>query len=222
MKKLKRRVLVADDHPVVCKALSRIINRQTDLTCCGISENAKSTVVAINEHLPDLVLLDLHFKDGNVIGLIKSLLQKNPELRVLVLSQDESQVTAEKILKAGGRGYVSKLATVNEILTAIRTVLAGKIYLNENRDVPSHGNNGGATSSKLDGAISRLSKREFEVLQLLGSGTRTKSIANELNLSIKTIETYREHLKEKLHLKNSTELIHFAICWKERQSPSAF
>jgi DNA-binding NarL/FixJ family response regulator len=222
MKKLKRRVLVADDHPVECKALSRIINRQADLTCCGISENVKSMVVAINECLPDLVLLDLNFKDGDGVGLVKSLLQKNPEFRVLVLYQDESLATAEKILKAGGRGYVSKLATVNEILIAIRSVLAGKIYLNEKRGFPAHMNVAGVTSSKLDGAISRLSKREFEVLQLLGSGTRTKNIANELNLSIKTIETYREHLKEKLHLRNSTELIHFAICWKEGQSPSAF
>jgi DNA-binding NarL/FixJ family response regulator len=222
MKKLKQRVLVADDHPVVYKALSQIINRQADLTCCGISESVKSTVVAIDERLPDLVLLDLHFKDGEAIGLIKSLLQKNSELRVLVLSQDESHATTEKILKAGGRGFVSKLAAVNEILIAIRSVLAGKIYLNENREVPSHRNDGGATSSKLDGAVTRLSKREFEVLQLLGAGMRTKNIANQLNLSIKTIETYREHLKEKLHLKNSTELIHFAICWKERQSPPAF
>lgn len=221
MKKLKRSVLVADDHPVVCKALSRIINRQADLTCCGISENVKSTLVTINERLPDMVLLDLNFKDGEGIGLIKSLLQKNPELRVLVLSQDESHATAQKVLNAGGRGFVSKLATVNEILTAIRSVLAGKIYLNKKREFPSAGNDGGVASSELDGAATKLSKREFEVLQLLGSGMGTKNVANELNLSIKTIETYREHLKKKLHLKNSTELVHVAICWKERQSPSA-
>ena len=139
MKKLKRRVLVADDHPVVCKALSRLIDRQADLTCCAISDTVKSTAAAINECVPDLVLLDLNFKDGEGIGLIKSSLQKNPEFLVLVLSQDEAHVSAQKVLKAGGRGYVSKFATVNEILIAIRSVLAGKIYLNEKREFPYSG-----------------------------------------------------------------------------------
>jgi DNA-binding NarL/FixJ family response regulator len=140
---------------------------------------------------------------------------------VLVLSQDDGHISTEKVLKAGGRGYISKLATVTETLIAIRSVLAGKIYLNKKKEFPSQRIGGGVTSSKLDGAFTRLSKREFQVLQSLGSGMRTKNIANELNLSIKTIETYREHLKEKLHFNNSTELVHFAICWKERQSPSA-
>jgi DNA-binding NarL/FixJ family response regulator len=215
MKKLKRRVLIADDHPVVCKALAQMLNRQGDLTCCGIVENAASASSAVDEHLPDLVLLDLNFKDGDGINLIKLLRNKNPDLRVLVVSQFNDHTYAEASLKAGARGYVTKSATVKEILMAIRTVLAGNIYFKKINGISLQRTGGDAVPLAKDGKAAKLTKRELEVLQMLGSGVRTKDIAIRLNLSIKTIETYRENLKEKLSLNNSSELVHFAICWME-------
>jgi DNA-binding NarL/FixJ family response regulator len=217
MKKLKRRVLVADDHPVVCRALARLLNRQGDLACCGIVENAAATDFAVDEHLPDLVLLDLNFKDGDGISLIKSLRNKHPDLRVLVVSQFEDPTYAEASLKAGARGYITKNGTTKEILAAIRTVLSGIIYCNNSDRIPLPKNGDDAVPPEVDGKAAGLTRRELEVLQLLGSGMRTKDIAVQLNLSIKTIETYREHLKEKLCLKNSSELVHFAICWSEHR-----
>jgi DNA-binding NarL/FixJ family response regulator len=214
----KARVLVVDDHPLVCKAMFQLLNRQADMVCCGMVQNATATVSAAIQHQPDLVLLDLKLKDGDGVQLIKLLLKQIPTLRVLVLSQFDEPVFAENSLKAGACGYVTKLETAREILTAIRTVLTGKVYLNHKISASMLDILEVAKPPAVNGHA-QLTKREAQVLQMVGVGMKTRNIAAKLNLSNKTIETYREHLKRKLGLKNSTELAHFAICWVERRPP---
>ena len=177
-------------------------------------------VAGVNEHLPDLVLMDLSFKDGDGIVLIKSLMDANHRPHVLVISQFDDQPHIQMSMKAGARGYLTKRATTGEILTAIRTILNGEIYAEKPQAdgclLP--GEREPVFPTTRTGEPVKLTKREIQVLQLIGAGKRTKDIAIQLNLSHKTVETYREHLKQKLSLTNSAELVHFAICWNERQS----
>jgi DNA-binding NarL/FixJ family response regulator len=213
----KARVLIVDDHPLVCKAVSQLLNRQSDLTCCGMVLSATDAISAVLENHPNLVLLDLKFKDGDGIKLIGPLLQAVPSLKVLVLSQFNDVAFVDGSLKAGACGYITKQEPAREILAAVRTVLAGKIYLNHKIST-SLLNNLEVLQPPTVNGYAQLTKRETQVLQLIGVGMKTRNVATKLNLSVKTIETYREHLKHKLNLKNSTELTHFAICWMERRS----
>jgi DNA-binding NarL/FixJ family response regulator len=213
----KARVLIVDDHPLVCKAVSQILNRQSDMVCCGMVQSAMATISAVIERRPNLVLLDLKLKDGDGIKLIGPLLQEVPGLKVLVFSQFNDVALVDGALKAGACGYVSKQETSQEILTAVRTVLAGKIYLNHKISTALLNDLEVLRPPTVDGNV-QLTKREAQVLQLIGVGMKTRDVATKLDLSVKTIETYREHLKRKLGLKNSTELTHFAICWMERRS----
>jgi DNA-binding NarL/FixJ family response regulator len=215
----KARVLIVDDHPLVCKAVSLLLNRQPDLGCCGMVQTAPATIPAVIEQRPDLVLLDLKLKDGDGINLIGSLLLQVPGLRVLVFSQFNDVTFVDGALKAGACGYVTKQETARELLTAIRTVLAGKIHLNHKISTSLLKNLEASKPPVING-YTQLTNRETQVLQLIGVGMKTRNVAAQLNLSVKTIETYREHLKRKLGLKNSAELTHFAICWMERQSAS--
>ena len=215
--KTKARVLIVDDHPLVCKAVSQLLNRQSDLTCCGMVPSATDAISAVLKNRPHLVLLDLKLKDGDGIKLIGPLLQAVPNLKVLVLSQFNDVAFVDGSLKAGACGYITKQETAREILAAVRTVLAGKIYLNHKISTSLLNNLEVLQPPTVNGSA-QLTKRETQVLQLIGVGMKTRNVATKLNLSVKTIETYREHLKRKLNLKNSTELTHFAICWMERRS----
>jgi len=212
----KARVLVVDDHPLVCKAVSQLLNRQEDLVCCDTVQSASATVPAILNHRPDLVLLDLKLTDGDGLKLLALLLLEFPALRVLVLSQFDDVGFVEDSLTAGACGYVTKRQPATELLSAIRTVLGGKIYLNPKISAALLKGPAVAKPPVVNG-YDPLTKRETQVFQLIGVGLRTRDVATKLNLSIKTVETYRETLKHKLGLKNSPELTHFAICWMERQ-----
>lgn len=213
----KSRVLVVDDHPLVCKAVSQLLNRQTDLICCETVQSASKTATAIMNHRPDLVLLDLRLKDGDGMKLLESLLLEFPGLRVLVLSQFDDLGFVESALKAGACGYVTKFETARDLVSAIRKVLAGQTYLN--RKISSYLQKDlEVTKPPVVNGHAPLTQREAQILQLFGVGMNTRSVAAKFNLSIKTIETHRENLKRKLGLKSSSELNHFAICWVERQS----
>ncbi len=214
----KARVLIVDDHPLVCKAVSMLVNRQPDMLCCGAVQSAAATIPAVKAHRPDLVLLELKLKDGDGIHLIGLLLSQIPGLRVMVFSQFNDVSFVDGSLKAGACGYVTKQETARELLTAIRTVLAGKIHLNHKISASLLKNSGVSKPPVVNGHT-QLTARETQVLQLVGVGMKTRNVAAKLDLSVKTVETYREHLKRKLGLKNSAELTHFAICWMERRAP---
>jgi len=211
----KARILLVDDHPLILTGLARIINSQSDLSTCAEASTATAAVSAVAEHQPDLVVLDLWLKGGDGLELIKALKAQFAQLRILVLSQFDEALYAERVLRAGAQGYLMKDQATVELLGAIRTVLAGEVYLN--RTMTNHllqktfANQPAPQTARVE----RLTDRELQVLLLLGTGMGTRKIAGQLNLSVKTVETYREHLKQKLDLSGATELIHFATHWVE-------
>jgi len=213
----KSRVLVVDDHPMVRDGLIRLIGNQTDLVCCGEAATAQETQAAVGQLKPDLVILDLRLKSGDGLELIKSLKAQDGNIRILILSQFDAPIYVERALRAGALGYVIKEQAADEVLNAIRTVLAGQVYLT--RGMASHMLHKmvGPTPKPGTGAIANLTDRELHVLHLLGSGLSTREIAAELKLSFKTIETHRENIKRKLGLKGSAALLHYANKWAQEQ-----
>jgi len=219
------RVLIVDDHPMVRDGLIRLISRHGDLVCCGEAGSVSEAMSAAATQKPDLVILDLRLKGGDGLDLIKSLLAQFPNLRILILSQYEAPLYAERALRAGALGYVVKEQAAEEILGAIRTVLAGEVYLTRGMAALLLHKFVGATpkSSGRDGA-GQLTDRELHVLHLLGAGLSTREVAGELKLSFKTIETHRENIKRKLGLQSAAALVHYATQWSRQEisvSPAA-
>jgi len=205
------RVLVVDDHPVVRQGLRLLIDHEPDLEVCAEAETAADALEAIAEHKPDVALVDLSLKGASGLELIKDIRVRHADLPVLVLSMSDEGVYAERALRAGATGYLMKEAATDEVLTALRRVLDGGIYLSDAvasrllaqlvRGVPADGGS----------PVDRLSDRELEVFGLIGRGLGTGEIARRLHLSPKTIETYRAHIKQKLNLADATELLQHAI-----------
>jgi DNA-binding NarL/FixJ family response regulator len=220
----RTRILVVDDHAVVGEALMRLVNRQKDLICCGRIESAGKIIPAIKKRKPDVILLDLLLKNEDAIWLIPSLVSKFPALRVLAFSQLDEFSHAESVLKAGAQGYVTKQETTREILTAIRTVVSGEVYLSRKmaaRLLHKFVEKKPSGSGKEFPLEPSLTRRESQVLQLIGSGRKTGEIAGELNLSVKTVESHRENIKRKLGVQTAPELVHHAIRWVEGRTPQS-
>jgi len=200
-------VLVVDDHPVFCEGMAALLNRQQDVRCCGEAGSIPAAQAAIARQKPDLVLLDLRLGQADGLEAIKGFKAQFPGLRILVISQFDEKVYAERTLRAGAAGYVMKERASEEVLRAIRAVLAGNIHVSEQicqmaverilEEKPSSQGSG----------LSVLSDRELHVFKALGAGKGNKQIAAELSLSIKTIETYREHIKFKLRLSSGAQLV---------------
>lgn len=210
------RVLVVDDHPMVRDGLIRLMSQQADLTCCGEASSVSEALAAVLTQKPDLVILDLRLKGGDGLDLIKSLLAQLPDLRILILSQYEAPLYAERALRAGALGYVVKEQAAEEILGAIRTVLAGEVYLTPGMAALLLHKFVGVPKSSNRAGTERLTDRELHVLHLLGAGLSTREIATELKLSFKTIETHRENIKRKLGLQTAAALVHYATQWSRQ------
>ena len=207
----KRKIMLVDDHPVMREGLSQLINHEGDLTVCGQFEDAARAFDATPRLLPDLVVVDLSLKGSSGLELVKNLRANYPKLLILVLSMHDESLYAERALRAGAIGYIMKQEAVERVLGAIRHVLNGGVYLSEKMNSKlmhqlAHGKSSGGGS-----LMERLSDRELEVFGLIGQGRGTRQIAEQLHLSVKTIESHRAHIKEKLDLKSSTELVHCAI-----------
>jgi DNA-binding NarL/FixJ family response regulator len=209
------RVFLVDDHPIVRMGLAQLINQEAGFTVCGEAENIEKAVIGIAEHIPDIIIIDLSLGEGNGLELIKSLRDTNPEVKMLVLSIHDEEVYAERALRAGAGGYIMKHEAAETVIVAIRKVMRDDIYLSERMSgrLLSKIFHGKLTSCAL--SLDHLSARELEVFQLIGDGWSTKQIAERLGLSIKTIETYREKIKIKLTLKDSSELLRQAIRWRQ-------
>jgi DNA-binding NarL/FixJ family response regulator len=211
-----RRVLLVDDHPIVRHGLGLLIEQEDDLTICGETESAVETLDCIDKVSPDIVLVDISLRGSNGLELTKALKETRPELPVLVLSMHDESLYAERALRSGARGYVMKQESADTVLDAIRTVLDGGIYLSDSLSsvmLREFVDGGTADSEKF--GVASLSDRELEVFELIGRGNSTRKIADRLQLSIKTIETHRAHVKQKLKLDNATELVHRAFHWIE-------
>jgi len=205
------KILLVDDHPILREGLAQLIEQQKDLSVCGQFEEAGKAFEAIATLKPDLALVDISLKGSSGIELLKNIKVNYPKLLVLVLSMHDESLYAERVLRAGASGYIMKQEATDKVLEAIRKVLAGEIYLSEKMSTKlMHQLIGGRTPAT-GSLIERLSDRELEVFGLIGQGRGTRQIAEQLHLSVKTIESHRAHIKEKLNLKNATELVHRAI-----------
>ncbi len=212
-------ILLVDDHAVVRFGISQLINRQTDMMICGEEEDASKALSAIAVLKPDLVIADISLKDSSGLELMRNIQAQYPGLPVLVMSVHDESIYAEIAFRAGAAGYLMKEEALEKLLTAVRRVLGGDIYVSEALGAKMlqqqvRGQTGGNVPP-----VKTLSDRELEVLQLIGQWKGTRQIATELHLSIKTIEYYREQIKKKLNLKNAAELTQFATSWVERGTP---
>lgn len=210
------RILLVDDHPIVRQGLRMVICREHDLAVCGEASGMAEAMRAIETQRPDLVIIDLSLRDVSGIELIKRIRSEHPKLKMLVSSIHDEQFYAERVLHAGALGYVHKQESPDVIIQAIRTVLKGGIYLS--KGISEQMLRQAVSGEPMRGRIEHLSDRELEVLELIGRGLGTAEIAKRLYLSPKTIDTYREHLKTKLNLRNSVELVRYAVQWDLEQT----
>jgi DNA-binding NarL/FixJ family response regulator len=209
----KKKVLVVDDHPIVCMGLACLVNQEEDLLVCGEAHNAHEALEAIEALQPDVAIVDISLRGQSGIELVKNIKIIYPKFPILVLSIHDESIYAELVLRAGAMGYIMKQEASEKIVLAIRQVLKGDLYVSH--DMTSHMLHKYLKGrSAISGSpLELLSNRELEVLRLMGQGFGTRQIANELIVGVKTVETYRAQLKKKLKIKNTTELVKYAIQW---------
>jgi DNA-binding NarL/FixJ family response regulator len=208
------KILVGDDHPIVYEGLEKLFSREKDLSIAGYAEDSEGAIRAIEKIRPELVIVDISLAEGvSGLELIKVLRRRYPKLPVLVLSMHEESLYAERVIRSGARGYVMKNELTAKVVDAARAVLAGKVYLSGAMSSRLLDELMYRRSNKAVNPVDRLSDRELEVLRLVGSGNTSSDIAAKLNVSVKTVETHRLRIREKLRLKNSVQLVKFAIEW---------
>lgn len=214
----KQQVFLVDDHPIVRQGLIKLIEQEDGLEVCGEAGSVPEALSSIGGLSPDVILVDISLEESNGLELIKTIDDMGLKIPTLVLSMHDESLYAEHALKAGASGYVMKQAAATTLIQAIEKVLEGEIYVSKN--MSSHMlkmafRSGG---EKQKSGTESLSLRELEVFELIGRGNSTREIADQLNLSVKTIETYRAHIKDKLQLRSATELMQRAIHWVENES----
>jgi DNA-binding NarL/FixJ family response regulator len=214
----KATVFIVDDHPLVRDWLSRLINDEVDLEVCGCADHADEASLAIPRLRPDISIIDIGLRGKSGLELIRTLTDQNPNQNILVLSMHDEAVYAHRAFRAGARGYVNKRQTADEVVLALRRILAGGIYVNEaftatlTLGLNRHRNVGSADETTL------LSDRELEVFRLLAAGRINSEIAGDLSVSLKTVQSYCARIKEKLNLRNATELLQAATRWADAQN----
>ncbi len=213
----RARILVVDDHPLVRERLAEVINREADLVVSGEAEDRHEAIKAILAMPPDLVIVDLTLKNSDGLELIKDISARWPKMRMLVVSMHDESLYAERVIRAGATGYITKQEATRKILLAIRRVLGGSIYVNEK-----------VASRLISRLVARadpvvatpaesLADREFQVFEMTGRGLNTHEIASRLHIAVKTVETYRARIREKLKLEDASELLQSAIAWSRHQ-----
>ena len=206
----KIRVLVVDDHPIVRQGIRGVLEQQPDMVLCGEAEDAGDALKAIAATRPDVVILDISLRGSDGLDVTKSIRARDTKLPVLVMSMHSESLYAGRALRAGANGYIMKTEVAENLVPAVRHILAGDIYLSEHARqsilLEVRGGGGGTASP-----LKRLSDRVLEVFRMIGDGLSTRKIAGELHLSVKTIETHRAHIKEKLGLKTAAEVVRYAV-----------
>jgi len=208
------KVFIVDDHPLVREGLANLINQQTDVSVCGEAEDSASAISGIQSINPDVVLVDISLKNESGLELVKTLGTQFPDLAVIVLSMHDEALYAERALHAGARGYVMKRETTKNVLTAIRRVLEGDIYVSD-RVVNAMAKRMSSRKTAAAEPVERLSDRELEIFRLLGQGRTPSQIAEDLRLSLKTVQAYCARAKEKFGVTSLTELLRAAIRWED-------
>ncbi len=210
---VKKRILVVDDHPIVRQGLALMINRENDLVVCGEAEEASGAMHVLASARPDLIIVDISLNGPDGLDLLKNIRTSHPSLPVLILSMHDESIYAERALRAGANGYIMKQEATEKVLVAVRRILSGEIYVSDRiaNKMLRHYITGAGTLR--NSSIADLSDRELEVFRLIGEGHGTRQIAEALHLSVKTVETYQAHIKEKLSLRSARELMQRAIQW---------
>jgi DNA-binding NarL/FixJ family response regulator len=209
----KCRVLLVDDHPIVRQGLALLIDREADLSVCGEAEGAHSAFHAIATLRPDIVVLDISLSGPDGLDVLKEIRMKTTNLPVLILSMHDESIYAERAMRAGANGYIMKQEATEKVLVAIRRILQGDVYLSDRLTTTMLQQYVRGASTAKRSPLLNLTDRELEVFRLIGEGHGTRQIADELHLSVKTIESYQAHIKEKLALRNARELVQHAIEW---------
>jgi DNA-binding NarL/FixJ family response regulator len=211
----KTRIFIVDDHPLLRRGLAELINREPDMVFCGEAEDSPSAIKAISQIKPDLVIVDISLKGYNGIELIKNIKAFDSKIQILVLSMHDESIYAMRVLKAGAKAYVMKQEVVDKVMEAVRRIRAGKVFVSER--VASRMLDqvvvGGDPAP--DSPVDLLSDRELEIVNMIGSGLPTREIAAKLHISIKTVESHRARIKEKLNLQNAIQLVQFCVRWVE-------
>ena len=209
----KHRILVVDDHPIVRQGLTLLINQEADLLVCGEAEEAMGAMHVLASSRPDILIVDISLNGPDGIDLLKNVRNIYPTLPVLILSMHDESIYAERALRAGANGYIMKQEATEKVLVALRRIMAGEIYVSDRiaNKMLKHYITGSGTLR--NSSIADLSDRELEVFRLIGEGHGTRQIAEELHLSVKTVESYQAHIKEKLSLRSARELMQHAIQW---------
>jgi DNA-binding NarL/FixJ family response regulator len=211
----KRRIFLVDDHPLVREGLANLINEQNDLVVCGEAEDSAGAITGIGKTRPDVALVDISLKNESGLELVKNLESQFPLVALIVLSMHDEALYAERALRAGARGYVMKRESTRSVLASIRRVLEGGVYVSE-RVVNSMARRFSSSSKGAESSpVERLSDRELEIFRLLGQGRTTAQIAEDLHLSLKTVQAYCARAKEKFGVSSLGELLRAAIRWED-------
>jgi DNA-binding NarL/FixJ family response regulator len=213
----RRKVFLVDDHAIVRNGLAELINQAPDLVVCGEAASAEEALAKIDAAPPDVAIVDLTLGDMSGLELLKTLKARHPSLPVLVLSMHDESYYAERCLRAGARGYIMKKEAIEQVEHAVRQVLEGKVYVSPRMSeefLQAVTRSGGTRTGS---PVSRLTDRELEVFECIGEGLGASEIAKKLHLSVKTIESYQAKLKDKLNLKDTSQLFQYALHWVERR-----
>ncbi len=209
------KIVIVEDHPIFRMGMKELINCEEDMIVCGDAEDVQGARVILEKEMPDLVIVDLSLKESNGIELVKEINDNHKKMSSLVLSMHDESLHAERCIMAGAKGYIMKQEASESVVDAIRQIISGDIYvsprimstiLNKFRKQPDLVH---------ESPLKKLTDRELEIFQLIGKGLLSKGIAGQLNISVKTVGTYRERIKEKLALKHSGELVRYAVIWVE-------
>jgi len=215
--KTKHRIFLVDDHPIVRLGLTQLINREPDLVVCGESASGATAKAAIETARPDAVIVDLTLKQSSGFSLIKDLISFDAQLPILVLSIHEELLYADRCLRAGAKGYLMKEEAMENVLVALRRLIAGQVYVSERMQSKLFRSSRRRGDNLVGSPLERLTDRELEVFRLIGQGLGTKQIANLLHLSSSTVESNRARIKQKFDLKNAIELLRHAVKWVETE-----
>jgi DNA-binding NarL/FixJ family response regulator len=207
------RVFLVDDHPLVRQALKHAMRHERDMEVCGEAEDKDEALKGIASAAPDLAIVDLRLRSSDGLELVRDLRDHHPKVLSLVLSMQDESVTAERAVRAGARGYISKQAPPGKIIEAVRKVLGGEIYWSEKAAAQVASKIASPTRPSTSSAVDHLSERELQVFEHIGQGRNTNQIADALHIDVSTVETYRARIKEKLNLKSGSELLQTAIRW---------
>lgn len=214
----RKQILIVDDHPMMREGLAALIQAQSDLAVCGQAADAREAFRAVESLSPDLVLMDISLPGKSGLEAIKDILALRPGLTILVISMHDEALYAERVLRAGARGYIMKQEGGKRIMEAVRTVLENKVFVSEKMSARILQAFTGRRTEAVASEVESLTDREFEVFQLIGRGRSTKEIGDQLHISVKTVEVHRVNIKTKLKVATSSELVHYAVRWVESQA----